>query len=586
MRDFPAQYHLQPNDVLYFSHIPKTAGMTFRTIVEDQFHSEEVCPATLNAQLAKMPPEELNRYRLFRGHLGFINLPNLLPGKNIVDVTVLREPVARVISHYEYIRRMPGDPHYEAVKDMTLAEFSQKLTAGKVGKSIQTYHVAKTLQFDLDHLTPEEILNVAKQSLDRFAFVGLVERFQDSLFLLSYIFGWKPILNTRKENAAKSKKALDEIPASTIEVIKANTTFDAELYQYAKEIFETRFSEMTQDLLSRYGKECGLDLAETTEQTLTDAQYAQLLDLHYQQRFLAIEKLTSTSYVYDFCLPLRGSGWQRREHPKNQPIYRWIGPGTTATLDLPVKVDIDTDFLIEFRIVCPQVTPPDILDSLVVEINQQPIEIATLFSDRGSRLLQGTIPKAVLQSRSPFTKCTFKVNRVSSLNANNPLDPDTRPFGVALSFVQMFPVNLKRSRSVLTPFFEDVAWRTTVDFLQKYSDPEDPVIAPLIFRVELENPVQDYPAFLKQNGFNWVVIHKGRVEQIDSVLTKLALRGLAPVFANEVFIVYSKHKLPKLSYTAMHVKPLYVDRVKNRVKTVVKSAYRKVKAQQPTGSDQ
>lgn len=552
--------------------------------MEDQFHAEEVCPATLNAQLAKMSAEELKRYRLFRGHLGFINLPDLLPGKNIVDVTVLREPVARVISHYEYIRRMPGDPHYAAVKGMTLAEFSQKLTAGKVGKSIQTYHVAKTLQFDLDDLTPEEILEVAKKSLDRFAFVGLVERFQDSLFLLSYIFGWKPIINTRKENAAKSKKSLDEIPASTIDVIKENTRFDAELYQYAKEIFEIRFSQMTQDLLKQCGSDCGLDPSITTEQNLTDIQFSQLLDIHYQQRFLALEKPASTSYVYDFCLPLRGSGWQRREHPTNQPLYRWIGPSTTATLDLPVKVDIDTDFLMEFRIVCPQVTPPDILDSLVVEVNRQPIEIATLFSDRGSRLLQGAIPKGILQSRSPFTECTFKVNRVTSLNANNPLDPDTRPFGIALNFVQMFPVNLKRLRSVLTPFFEDEAWRTTIDFLQKYTDPEETVIAPLIFRVELENVVQDYPVFLNQNEFNWVVLHKGRIDQIDPVLTKLALRGLAPVFANEVFIVYTKHKLPKLAYTTAHVKPLYVDRVKNRVKTVVKSAYRKVKAQQSTGS--
>ncbi|NJR63267.1 MAG: sulfotransferase family 2 domain-containing protein [Cyanobacteria bacterium CRU_2_1] len=208
MRQFPPQHNLTESDVLYFSHIPKTAGMTFRTIVEDYFSVEEICPATLNAQLAKIPFEELQKYRLLRGHLGFINIPELIPGKNIVNVTFLREPVARVISHYEYIRRMPGDPHYEAVKDMTLEEFAQKLTAGKVRKNIQTYHIAKTHRFKLDGLSPTEILELAKESLDRFAFVGLVERFQDSLFLLSYIFGWKPIINTRKENAAKAKNHL------------------------------------------------------------------------------------------------------------------------------------------------------------------------------------------------------------------------------------------------------------------------------------------------------------------------------------------------------------------------------------------
>jgi hypothetical protein len=578
MREFPAQYNLQSNDVLYFSHIPKTAGMTFRTIVEDQFHSGEVCPATLNAQLAKMLPEELNRYRLFRGHLGFMNLPELLPQKNIIDVTVLREPVARVISHYEYIRRMPGDPHYPAVKDMTLEEFSQKLTAGKAGKNIQTYHVAKTLQFDLDHLTPEEILDIAKTSLDRFAFVGLVERFQDSLFLLSYIFGWKPIINTRKENAAKTKKSLNEISSSTIEVIQQNTALDAELYQYAKEIFEIRFSQMTQELLTRYGRDCGLDSSTPTEQPLTEVQYAKLLELHYQQRFMSQEKLTSTSYVYDFCLPLRGSGWQRREYPKQQPLYRWTGPGTIATLDLPVKVDIDTDFLLEFRIVCHQIVPSDILNSLTVAVNQQPIELATLHSDQGAWFLHGFVPKAILSSQSPFTECTFKVDRVFSPNEVNPLDPDTRSVGVALNFVQIFPVNLRQQRSALVPFFRSESWSATVDCLQKYAEPDEPVIAPLIFRIKLENPVQDYPLFLGKNEFNWVVIHKGRVGHIDAVLVKLALRGFVPIFANDVFVIYSRHKLPRLAYTSPHVKPLYVNRLKQKLKNLAKLVYRKTKA--------
>lgn len=579
MREFPAQYDLSANDALYFSHIPKTAGMTFRTIVEDQFHADEICPATLNAQLAKLPPESVRNYRLFRGHLGFINLPELLAGKEIINVTVLREPVARVISHYEYIRRMPGDPHYPAVKDMTLEEFSQKLTAGKVGKNIQTYHVAKTLKFDLDQLTPVETLDVAKQSLDRFAFVGLVERFQDSLFLLSYIFGWKPIINTRKENAAKSKKGLNDIPASTIEVIKENTSLDAELYTYAKEIFEQRFSQMVADLVTRFGAECGL-APTTTEADLSEAQLAKLVDLHYQQRFANLEKPSSTSYVYDFCLPLRGTGWQRRELPHNQPTYRWTGPGTTSTLDLPVKADVDSDFLLEFRIICPQVTPPDILNSLTVKINGQPIAIDILHSDRGTRFFQGFVPKAYLNSRSPFTECSFTVNRVSSLNENNPLDPDTRPVGLAFNFVQLFPVNLRRQRSALIPFFEFESWRSTVDFLQKHAPADDTVIAPLIFRVELENTVQDYAAFLNQTDATWVVIHKGRVDQIDPVLLKLMRRGFAPVFANDVFIIYSKHALPKLTYLSTHVKPLYVDRLKTRTRNAVRSVYRKVKAQQ------
>lgn len=57
MRHFPAQYDLQPDDTLYFCHIPKTAGMTFRTILEDYFACKEICPATLSNQIADYTPE-------------------------------------------------------------------------------------------------------------------------------------------------------------------------------------------------------------------------------------------------------------------------------------------------------------------------------------------------------------------------------------------------------------------------------------------------------------------------------------------------------------------------------------------------
>jgi hypothetical protein len=581
MRKFPAQYHLQENDVLYFSHIPKTAGMTFRTIVEDHFHSEEICPATLNAQLAKLPKEEVSKYRLFRGHLGFINLPELVPGKQIVNVTVLREPVARVISHYEYIRRMPGDPHYPAVKDMTLEEFAQKLTAGKVGKNIQTYHVAKTLRFDLDGLTPAEILEIAKESLDQFAFVGLVERFQDSLFLLSYIFGWKPILNSRKENAAKKKKSEDELPAHTLEVIQENTQLDHELYQYAREIFESRYDSMIQNLSQTYGHQPGLDPSEDLDERIC------WLEQHYQQRYADLHRPAPKTLLYDFREALRGSGWQRRECPAEQPAYRWIGPGTIATLDLPIATDIQTDLSAEFRVICAELMPPDILQSLKLSVNGKPVPLDLLHSDRGTRFFQGIIPQSVFKNpvfkNSPFTEFAFQVDRVTSLNELNPLDPDTRAVGLALNYIQVFPVNVRHTQSALAPFFECESWSQTIDFLKTHAALSESIIAPLVFSIQLEQEIHDHSAFLDaDNRSEWVVIHKGKTDRIGAMLFKLMSKGFSPVFANDVFVVYSTQKaLPSVSYTSPHVKPLYVDYLKRQVSGVVKPLYRKYIAPKP-----
>jgi hypothetical protein len=580
MRKFPAQYNLQDSDVLYFSHIPKTAGMTFRTIVEDHFHSEEICPATLNAQLAKLPKEDVAKYRLFRGHLGFINLPDLVPGKQIVNVTVLREPIARVISHYEYIRRMPGDPHYQAVKDMTLEEFSQKLTAGKVGKNIQTYHVAKTLRFDLDGLTPDEILEIAKESLDQFAFVGLVERFQDSLFLLSYIFGWKPILNSRKENAAKKKKSEDELPASTLEVIKETTRLDHELYHYAREIFESRYDDMIQDLAKKYGEK------EVHQPGAADERI-NWLEQHYQQRYADLHRPAPKSLLYDFREPLRGSGWQRRECPAELPAYRWMGPGTVATLDLPIATGLNTDLMVEFRIICAELMSPDILQSLSMSVNGHPIPLDLLHSDQGTRFFQGIVPRSVLKDvpylNTSFTQFSFQVDRTTSLNELNPLDPDTRSVGLAFNYIQVFPVNLRQKQSALAPFFEDGSWKNAVEFLNAHAALSESIIAPLIFKIRLEQEIRDHAAFLDANDASqWVVIHKGKTDRIGAMLFKLMSKGFSPVFANDVFVIYATQKdLPSVSYTSPHVKPLYVDYFKRQVSGVVKPLYRKYIAPKP-----
>ncbi|MBI4781832.1 MAG: sulfotransferase family 2 domain-containing protein [Oscillatoriophycideae cyanobacterium NC_groundwater_1537_Pr4_S-0.65um_50_18] len=575
MRNFPAQYQLQSQDVLNFSHIPKTAGMTFRTIVEDQFRDEETCPATLNAQIKSIPAEAFANYRLFRGHLAYTNLPELLPpDRRMINVTVLREPIARVISHYEYIRRMPGDPFYEAVKDMTLEEFAHKLPAGSLKKNLQTYYLAKLLKFDLYSTPPDEIFELAKQSLDQCAFVGLVERFQDSLYLLSYIFGWNPIINTRRENAAKSKSPLDELPDRTLEVLKENSAYDIELYQYAKDIFEQRFDQMVQDLRQKYSDQ------PLTDESISSDALLPLLDKHYNQRYAERKIPTSEQTSYNFAEPLRGSGWQRRERSKDLGIFRWIGPSTTATLDLPLQIKPDTDLAVEFRIPHTRLVAPDILSSLAVSVNGQPITVDVLHTDQGSRFYYGLIPSATLKSDRVFTEFKFQVCRTASLQERFPDNPDSRILGLAFNYMQVFPAK-QRYQSHLASMFDSPAWKLTTEFLQK-TQVEDAIVAPLLFRAAVPRSIINYDTFLRGCSASWVVLHKGETDRMAKLLFKLLIQGYAPVYANEVFVVFTNRRdFPRLAYSSPHVKPLYANLFKRNLVNSAKSVYRKYFSSKP-----
>ena len=571
MRNFPAQYQLQPQDVLNFSHIPKTAGMTFRTIVEDQFRDEETCPATLNAQVKSIPAEEFAKYRLFRGHLAYTNLPELLPpDKRMVNVTVLREPIARVISHYEYIRRMPGDPFYEAVKDMTLEEFAHKLPAGSLKKSLQTYYLAKLVRFDLSNTPPDEIFELAKQSLDQCAFVGLVERFQDSLYLLSYIFGWNPIINTRRENAAKSKSPLDEIPAATLEILKENSAYDIQLYQYAKDIFEQRFDQMEQNLRQKYLT----PMESETSEAVSSEALAKLLDRHYNQRYAERQIPTSDQACYNFAEPLRGSGWQRRERSPELGGFRWIGPDPSATLDLPLQANPKTDLVVEFRVLHTHLVAPDVLNSLAVAVNGQPISLEILHRDQGSCFCQGLIPQAVLKSDRVFTEFKFQVNRTTLLQELSPDNPDTRMLGLAINYVQVFPAKLQHQESALSAFFETPIWKTVADYLQNQAQAQESIAAPLIFRAALPHAIVNHDTFLRGEPTPWVVLHKGKSDRIGALLLRLFTQGYGPVFANEVFVVFTRRDLPRLAYTSEHVKPLYANFLKYDLKHSLRETHK------------
>ncbi|MBE9177867.1 sulfotransferase family 2 domain-containing protein [Oculatella sp. LEGE 06141] len=581
MKDFPAQYNLKEEDVFYFCHIPKTAGMTFRTIVEDYFDCKDICPATLTAQVADISPEALQTYKLFRGHLAFVDLHSLLPNKNFVNVTVLREPVSRVISHYEYIRRTPGDPHYAAVKNMTLEEYTTKMTAGRVGKNIQTYYLAKTAKFDIERVPPDEAFEIAKESLKKFAYVGLLERFQDSLFLLSYIFGWKPILNSRKENAAKSKTPREQLPAGTLEVIQEHSQLDIQIYEYAKEIFNERFTDMTQNLLSRYASPSDDSLvlnaiatsAEPPAEPLPFETLRHLLENHYEQRYLEQQVPVADAVCYDFCEPLKGTGWHRRECPRDGLAYRWMGPGTVSTLDLPVTTTGDR--IVEFRVICTWVTGADVLDGLTLEVNGHPIELGVLHSDLGERILRGKLSQTLLDTGKVFTEFKFQIDRVISLKDANPLGNDARLVGLAINSVNVFPVGQEREKSILAHLFNNGPWQDVASFIKNNLKPQEQVLAPLAFSMAVPNPVEDYSAiFNGKMDFDWVVLHKGMMDKISSILLKLILRRFTPVFANEVFVVFSNRQdLPRLSYLSAHVRSVYVDRLKFYLEKRVKPIY-------------
>jgi Sulfotransferase family len=235
--------------IAIFNHIPKTAGMSFHQFIKDNLPNNSVLDFyTLDNRdrLVEYASQAQSRYAALVGHLPFsffINLP--LPAK-AVHITVLRDPVARLISYYYYIRS--SKTHY--LHDWVVSEdisprafFESKPTMEIDNLQLRFLCSADCSNVPIGGCT-REMLAEAKENLKtRFAVVGLQEYFSQSLELTARTMGWKNITNP-EINRAPEKSKPAESDEQVLQLVRSLNELDMELYEFGQELFLNKCAEM------------------------------------------------------------------------------------------------------------------------------------------------------------------------------------------------------------------------------------------------------------------------------------------------------------------------------------------------------
>jgi Sulfotransferase family len=228
--------------VIIFQHIPKTAGTTLRYIIQYQFPASAICelygssgsPAQRIDKLQNLSEFQSKKIKIINTHVGF-GLHNYLR-QPYTYITFLREPVSRAISMYYYYQKTKN-PQFI---NLSLKEFVQTYPGVQNGMTKNLAGIV--LQSQLSNSNKSQKVDCDRQSLElaqrniqeHFKFIGICERFDESLLLLRKILGWKiPLFD--KSNISQKPKDID---GDTLKLIENLNEFDLQLYKYAQEIFE------------------------------------------------------------------------------------------------------------------------------------------------------------------------------------------------------------------------------------------------------------------------------------------------------------------------------------------------------------
>ncbi|HSM54759.1 MAG TPA: sulfotransferase family 2 domain-containing protein [Candidatus Sulfomarinibacteraceae bacterium] len=237
--------------VLIFLHILKAGGTTLNNIVESNYEPRHTYATSATGyhpdgnmdDFFELSQEQREQIRLLNGHLGF-GIHEHLPNR-AVYITMLREPVGRVISQFNFERRLPTSPLYSHLRsgEMDVEGFVRYHAEAGEMDNLQTRMISGNWhKRGFGPCTPE-MLETAKRNLrEHFAVVGLTSHFDASYLLLRRYFGW-PFTLYHKVNVSKNRVRREALSPDALETIRDYNRFDLELYDYAQQLFEEQVRE-------------------------------------------------------------------------------------------------------------------------------------------------------------------------------------------------------------------------------------------------------------------------------------------------------------------------------------------------------